>query len=950
MSLDDQHVHQEGHCFCHLHVHSDASRIDGLGTVHRLTTGAKSLGFFHLGLTDHGTLANTISFISNCKHHGIKPIIGMEAYVTRAGKRFHLTLLADGMKGFKTLVELNNLGQQGEDGSKPSFPLEALTRRENPLNEGIIVLTGCPASPMQELEWADAYQVGMELKDAIGPRLFAEVMFVSTTAPWERAAKLAMDLKIKPIVTNDAHFPFKADAEVHQVLTNLKASFSYNSKQLYLATPDELRARVKKIAPEFLDLLETGMRNSMVLARRIGEVEFDPSPKLPHIKNSHGKLKQMVVQQLALMTKGEVINQLYYERAMTEIEIIRDLDFSSYFLILQDIINFAKANNIRVGPGRGSGAGSLVLYLLGCTEIDPIEHGLLFERFLSRQRAEMPDVDTDIEAERRDEVLKYASTRWGAMPVATYSRYSHKSLVHDLSRFFRVTRAMDNSAAEDGPGSPAFKEIVAANPLFQKSYESFIGQIRHVGQHAGGVVIVDKGTPVPLERTSKQGTAVAWTEGEHRELSDAGIVKFDLLSLSALSVLRRLEEKHGFKAPGPTDNDEVFSLFQSGDTLGIFQFAGSQGIIDFTRKVSPNRFIDLVAINALYRPGPLDSGAAHHYPEWKLKPRLIHPLVDDVLGETYGVICYQEQFMQIYATLTGVQIEDADIARKVLSKARPGQPEWELKMAKLQRTFFDGSIKSGLKQQTIDTLWAEIVTHAGYSFNKSHAVAYAQVSWEMAWWKYHHTVDFYASMLSVDRDEWERYLFDIIRRGIKVVPPHVNRSTEDFESDGSNIYMPLSVVKHLGPNGVKAILEARPFKDAKDFMARISKRSVPGRARRGLLALGAFKGLEAKPSILEVERPPKDTREKLQEQFMGFQLPTQEFLKAIEMARKGGLLGGTIISSEVRKSQWGDYTVYKMLPEGAFWSRDITNLQEGAHVKVRIKSSNGKLISVHPLL
>lgn len=301
--------------------------------------------------------------------------------------------------------------------------------------------------------------------------------------------------------------------------------------------------------------------------------------------------------------------------------------------------------------------------LTGITEIDPIQYGLSFDRFLNRKRKEMPDIDTDFEAERRHLVMDYAKTRWHAIPVATYSRWSHKSLVHDLSRVFHVPRDLDEAAADNGEDSPDFKRICARYPVFSDAYKAISGQVRHTGQHAAGVIIVEPGVPVPLERTSGGDLVAGWVEGEHRELTTAGIVKFDLLGLSALSILRRLEEKHGRRAPDPVDNDPVFELFRKGDLVGIFQFSGSQGILDFTRDVAPTKFDDLVAINALYRPGALDSGAAKSYPEWRLKPRLLHPLIDPILAPTYGVICYQEQFMEIFATLTGGTMADADLAR-----------------------------------------------------------------------------------------------------------------------------------------------------------------------------------------------------------------------------------------------------------------------------------------------
>lgn len=931
--------------FTHLHVHTDSSRIDGLGPIHRTVQAAKDLGFKALAVTDHGTLSNSIAFTASAKHIGIKPILGMEAYVGRDGRRFHLSLLADGQKGFKTLVDLNNLGQRSDDASKPTFPLEALRKH----NEGLIVLSGCPASPMQELDWPDARQIASELKSIFGGRFFAELMFIgSYNTPWERSAKLVQDLDLVPIVTNDVHFPYAADAASHKILVQMKANFEYESRNLFLATPEELRLRVRAMAPDYLDILEMGMANAYKLAGKLRPVAFDDKPKLPHIPDANSALISAVQAGLASKFPMGAPDE-YLARITDELGVIQDMDFASYFLILSDIIQFAKAKGVRIGPGRGSGAGCLVLFLLDCTEIDPIKYGLSFDRFLNRRRKEMPDVDTDIDAEYRDVVINYAHDRWGAMPVATYSRYSHKSLTHDLARVFRSPRELDAKAAEEGPDSPAFKQLTKDYPGFKPTYDICMDQIRHVGKHAGGIVIVDPSIPVPMERTADGGLVVGWTEGEFRELSQAGIVKFDMLGLTALSVLRRLEERHGCRAADPVDDDPVFELFQTGDLLGIFQFAGSQGIRDFTVKVSPHTLEDLIAINALYRPGALDSGATEMYPEWKKSPRSLHPFIDDILAPTFGVICYQEQFMQIYARMTDGDMSDADIARKVLAKARPGQLDWEEKMAKLKADFFDGADKHGIDPVTTDTIWGEIVTHTRYSFNRSHSVAYAHVAWQMAWWKYYHRTDFFAALLTVDRAEWERYLFDVVASGVDVVPPHINTSTEDFISQDGKLYLPLTVVKHLGGVGVKAIIDAQPFKDVADYMARVPKKAVTGRARLGLWQIGAMDGLGADAKSLGVEDPGELTKLEKEDRFMGMHLPDAKFLKRLDKARRGGYVAGIVISKEQRTSSYGKYFVFKLMPDGAFWSRNHDWLEVGAAVKCKVHQANGKLLSVDDL-
>lgn len=898
-----------------------------------------------MAITDHGSLANSIAFAVNAKHIGIKSIQGLEAYVLRDGKRYHLTLLANGNKGFKTLVELNNIGIRGDD-SKPAFDLSLLRK----YNEGLIVLSGCPASPLQELDWPDARQTAMELKSIFGGRFFAEVMFASNGGSWERSQQLVVDCGLVPILTNDAHFAYASDAESHKVISQVRSGFSYESDKLFLATPAEIEDRVRRIAPSFVDLAKVGMKNAYTLSKKLETVVFDSAPKLPHIPESDQKLADQAKAALTSLAIPDHMRPIYEERMRDELSVIKDMDFSSYFLILADIINFAKTHGVRVGPGRGSGAGSLVVYLIGITEIDPIVFGLSFDRFLNRKRKEMPDIDSDFSTEGREAVLAYAKDRWGAMPVATYLRYSTKSLVHDISRILHVTRDDDASAADGGEDSDAFKKLCAEVPNFKHTYDAALGQIKTIGQHPAGVVIASGDTPIPMERTSGGDVVIGWTEGEHRELSVAGLTKFDLLGLTALSVLRRLEERHGRRAPGPVDDDPVFDLFARGDLLGIFQFAGSQGIKDFTLKVGPRCFEDLVAINALYRPGALDSGAAEMYPAWRKSPRLLHPLIDPILASTFGVICYQEQFMAIFAKLTGGDMSDADLARKVLSKARPGQPEWEMKMAELRVKFVEGAEKQGLTADVADTIWSEIVTHTRYSFNRSHSVAYARVAWDMAWWKFHHRTDFFAALLSVDKAEWQRYLFDVVASGVDVVAPHVNTSTEDFVSKDGKLYLPLTVIKHMGGVGVKAIIDAQPFKDMDDFMARVPKRAVSGRARLGLWQLGAFDGLDGiTPKKLGVDDPGELTKMQREDTYMGLYLPDPAFLERLGKAQRGGFVAGIVISKEQRTSGYGKYDVFKLMPDGAFWSRSHGWLEVGRAVKCKVRKDNGKLISVDDL-
>jgi len=477
----------------HMHCHSDASIIDGLGTNENLVKTAANLGFTALGLTDHGTLTNTIVHTQACKRYGIKPILGLEAYVGRDGKRFHLTLLADGNEGFNTLVELNNFGQLSGDKMRPTIDLSLLRKH----NKGLIVLTGCPASPFQELDYADSLEIGREMKDFLGKNLFAEVMFIGSQPTWERSAKLARDLQLAPILTNDCHFPLSENAQAHVNLVSIKSHFNYDSRLLFLATPDQMRARVAGLAPSELPLLEKSMMNSAKLAGKIQAVTFNPTPRLPFIPKADDELTYKAMAKLTDIFGYSLAPTNYVERMQEELGVITAMGFSTYFLILQDIIQFARRNNIRVGEGRGSAVGSLVCYLLGITGIDPIVYGLSFDRFLNRKRKEMPDIDTDIEDERRQEVLKYAHEKWGAIQIATLSTYSHKVLTNDLGKFFKVDRELIETASDGGKDSEAFLKIATTTPQFADTYNAMENQIRHVGMHAGGVIIVDETTKVP---------------------------------------------------------------------------------------------------------------------------------------------------------------------------------------------------------------------------------------------------------------------------------------------------------------------------------------------------------------------------------------------------------------------------------------------------------------------
>lgn len=832
--------------FTHLHVHTDSSH-DGLGTLESLVETARDKGFKHLAVTEHGNLASSIAFTQACHREGIKPILGNEAYIDIGdGKNHHITLLADGNKGFDNLIELNNLGVMGGL-KRGAITLEQLLKH----SENVIVLSGCPVSPMQNVEEADARKIALELKKVFGDRFFIEIMFTNdgTLPSWERSLQLSKDLNVPLITSNDVHFAKKEYASVHALYQEMKSfgRFGYNSEYLWLTTYDEMVERVNGIGRAITPKLIEGMENSYKLAEKLGVVKFDSTPKLPHIHNAPNTLRNAVMTALRRFkeeNKGKYDEAELDARIKKELDVIIGKDYSTYFLITKDLIDTARASDVMVGPGRGSAVGSFVSYLLGITEINPLDFGLIFERFLNPNRSAMPDIDTDIPASKRGVVLDYAKNTYNAFPIATQSRMTEKMCLRDICRALRTNREEENAVAEAGYGSDVYKRLCAKYEGFGEAYEVMVNQIRHYGKHAGGIIIAEN-VKVPLVRASDGETLMAsWTEGANAELSKAGVVKFDMLGLSALDILTELYKLTGVKPPTPSFNAPEFSLVREGKVLGIFQLTGSDGIREYATRVQPNSIEDIIATVSLWRTGPIQANAHELFLDARHgKPRKIHKDVDEILKNTFGLIVYQEDFMRLYAWATGKNEGDADNARRIIVKFKPDKAESVLELKELETEFKVGCVVKGLTQTQADKLWSEIVTHTGYSFNKSHATAYAHISWQMIWYKYHYPAEFYTALLNNDPDKLQEYIFEVISDGFEISLPEINKSGKNYTTDGKIIYVPFSAIKFLGENAVDEIMMTRPFASAKDFMEKISKKKVTKRARAGLYALGAFKNI-----------------------------------------------------------------------------------------------------------
>lgn len=936
------------HQWVSLHQHTDGSLLDGLGTVQRTVARAKELNFEALALTDHGTLTNAITFTIACEKVGIKPIIGQEIYINHAGKVGHLTILADGQQGFNSLVDLtNHVHKSASSARRPSATLEDLSQ----FSKGLICLTGCIAAPTHWLDYKPASQFVGDLK-SIFDHVYAEMMFVGDRDTWTRPIQLARKLKLELVITNDVHFAYQADAVIHPLLTQMKAAFSYGSSQLWLKTWDEmLTASVPAIGRE---AATQALEMSTWISKQLSAPQLKHEPNLPSLSSNDGaQLKAKVIAALKIHIPQVPIDlrQTYVDRAKKELALVKELNYTTYFLVLEDIITFAKNNGVLVGPGRGSGVASYLLYLLGVTAIDPIQYGLSLERFMHSKRVGLPDVDIDFDSEGRGRVLEYAIKRWNGVPIATYAHYSHKILVHDLCRTLRLPRDLDHDAADEGVDGHAFKTLCKLDPKFLQGYTALLGQIRHRGKHAGGIVVTK--AKVPIERAGNELVAV-WTEGEHRELSYAGVVKFDFLGLTALSIFKYLYQATQARPPAPGEDEATLKLFRRGDLNGIFQFSGSPGIRDLTIAVKPTKFMDLVAITALYRPGALDAGTARKYPEWKKHPRKLHPRLDELLKPTYGVIVFQETMMAIFATMTGGGLADADLARQVIVKAKQGDPEWEKKVADLRARFIRDSRRNKFGLETAEQIWEELIAHSRYSFNQSHAVAYTKISWDMAWYKTHHPAEFYAASMMYDTDNLQTYLFEAIKKGIQVHPPDVNYSSARHEVVDGEIYLPITTVKFMAEKGVRAILAERArmgeFKSFADFNARLQRRDVNSRARLGLYAVGGME-LKGQPDEagIDISKIPDASESVVQTMYMGAFLPTKKMVERIEeLAHIPNVAVGVVMAKKAKDSHYGPYTVYYLAPNGTFWIRDkdATTVVEVGQFILAKKNGSGKATTI----
>jgi len=883
--------------FTHLHVHSYYSLMDGLNSPKELCQAALDAGQTAIAITDHGTLSSHRDMQIAAKELGIKPILGVEAYISptdrfdRSSKTDksiqaynHIILLAKNKKGLENINTLQELAWNEGFYHKPRIDREVL----NDYSEGIIVLSGClnglisKAIDKGNMEEAELLLKGF--KQTFGQDFYVEVQSHNPMEINSALLELADKLKIKAVATGDAHFAKEEDRILEEALLILSTSpkfdkdadfdmsrnmknmldrfnylypdrrISFQDMNLFIQTRSEIESDFNKAGISRTDIYE----NTMEIANKIGEYDFNQGLDLLPVPKTDAdeKLRELAYRGLERLQKAS--DDVYLARVEEELSVIASKNFASYFLVIADMINWAKENNIKVGPGRGSAAGSLVCYSLGITDVDPIKYDLLFFRFINPERNDFPDIDTDFEDRRRKEVKEYLKKKFKHVAsISTYTYFKDKGVVRDAARVFMVPLQEVNRALktvdtfEDFLSSPNTKEFRGKYPEVQWLADKLRGRIRSVGVHAAGVVVAkdDLRNYAPIEsredsqdKVSGRIPVVAY---DMDTVADIGLIKLDALGLKTLSVisdtLQSIKERSGKDinlSELTMDDPKVYKMLSEGYTKGVFQ-AEATPYTNLLMKMGVDKFEDLVASNALVRPGAMNTvGAAYiNRKHGKEAVDYSHVIMKEFTENTYGVIIYQEQVMQACVYLGGMSWSEADKVRKIIGKKKDAK-----EFDQFKDQFVTGASKQITKKKA-EQLWHDFEAHAGYSFNRSHAVAYSMLSYYTAWLKSYYPLEFMFSILKNENDKDARteYLIEAKRLGLKIKLPHVNESDIYFSLKDNSIIFGLAEIKFISDSIANKIIDKRPFADYSDFIDKASKKGS-GINSRAIAALNAIGG------------------------------------------------------------------------------------------------------------
>ncbi|KKS15363.1 MAG: polymerase III alpha subunit protein [Parcubacteria group bacterium GW2011_GWB1_41_6] len=888
--------------FVHLHTHSHYSLLDGLAKIDDLISEALALGMNSLALTDHGNMHGAVEFYKKSKKAGLKPIIGMEAYLAKRkltdkqpnidDKRYHLVLLAENNQGYKNLMKLATVASLEGFYYKPRIDKEILRKH----SQGLIALSSCLSGEIPRAllnrDQKKARDLVLEYQEIFGrDSFFIELEHHPNIPNHQKIQKELLELARKtntPIVAaQDIHYLKPEDAHAQDVLLAIQTNTKLDDEDRLTMKQDDFSMRSPEEMKKFFKDTPEAVENTLAVAERCDiKLELD-NIQFPHfpVPDNHtaesyiGYLCQIGLEKRFGKNPAKEIK----DRCQYELEVIKRTGFAPYFLIVQDFVNWAKDSGIVVGPGRGSAAGSLVSYLLNITNIDPIKYGLIFERFINPERISPPDIDLDFADTRRDEVLKYVSQKYGENHVAqiiTFGTMAARAAIRDAGRALGLAYGFCDQIAKMIPfgfslnkaaGSVSeLKEIFETQPDAQRLIETakkMEGVARHASVHACGVVI----TKDPLFESVPLQVAVSKNSGEKKQsivtqygmhsIEDLGLLKMDLLGLKNLSIIesvvKLIEKNNGRKIDIdkiPFDDPEVFKTMAEGKTIGIFQLEGG-GMTNYLKQLKPTDIEDIIAMVALYRPGPMELIPVYIKRKHGLESiSYLHPKMESALKNTYGIMIYQEQLMQIARDLAGFTMAEADILRKAVGK----------KIKKLldeqKEKFRAGVIKNTGSTKLADELWKLIEPFSGYGFNRSHAACYAVIAYQTAYLKTHWPLEFMASLMNADEKDAERMALlvkECQKIKIKVLPPNLNSSDQNFTpyKQENSIRFGLRAIKNVGHNVVEAIIQERNskgfFQSFSDFLDRLPIKEINKKSLEALIKSGALDELGERRQLLE---------------------------------------------------------------------------------------------------
>ena len=892
-NITDTNTSENKSDFAHLHVHTEYSLLDGANRIKPLVKRAKELGMGALAITDHGSMFGVIDFYKAAKSEGIKPIIGCEVYIAPGSRRdnfevdgtkyYHLILLAENATGYKNLVQLVSKANIEGMYYKPRIDKELLRQ----YHEGIICLSACIAGEIPA--WilrGNMDRAEKSLQDYLEifgrENFFIEIQnhgMPEETKANKGLIELADKYKIGLVATNDAHYLKKEDSEFHDILLCIQMSKTVDdpTRMKFFGEEFYLKSR-EEMASLFPDHPEAITNTARIAERCNVDFDFD-SRHLPNFPLPDGMTDEQYLRKLCednLPSHYPEETQEVRDRLEYELGVIHQMGFDSYFLIVWDFINYARSADIAVGPGRGSAAGSIVAYLLGITDIDPLKYALLFERFLNPERVTMPDIDVDFCFVRRPEVIEYVKRRYGEDHVAqivTFGTLAAKGAIRDVGRAMNIPYSEVNKITKLVPAELGItiKKALESSKELRNLYESSAevkrlidfamgveGLPRHSSTHAAGVVIARNPLTDYLPVMVSEGTLVTQYDKDHVE--ELGLLKMDFLGLRTLTVLddavKNIKKNRGIDIDLrkiPLVDAKTSELLCKGNTGAVFQMESS-GMTNIIKELRPEGFTDLIPLVALYRPGPLGSGMVDDFingRHGKKKAEYMHPWLEPILKETFGVVLYQEQVMQIVQVLAGFSLGQADLLRRAMGKKKAA-----ILMAQ-KENFLKGCAGNGIDSDLANKIF-DLLTHfADYGFNKSHSAAYAWVAWQTAYLKANYPEEFMAAMLTSVMDAADKVSFYIEQcrhMGIAVLPPDINASSVNFSVDGDAIRFGLAAVRNVGEAALKDLEKERdndgPFTSLMDFCSRIDMRSINKRVVESLIKCGAFDSLGAKRSQL----------------------------------------------------------------------------------------------------